>query len=98
MGQVRREYSAEFKAKVSLEALKGERTIAELASAFNVHPNQIRDWKSQALDSMREGFSKKRGPKSKSEEPSESELHAIIGQQKVEIDFLKKKYAMLLKL
>ena len=98
MGQVRREYSAEFKAKVSVEALKGDRTIAELASVFNVHPNQIRDWKEQALDSMREGFSRKRGPKAKSEKPSEGELHEIIGQQKVEIDFLKKKYAMLLKL
>ena len=45
MGQNRREYSAEFKSKVAIEALKDERTIAELAGVFDVHPNQIRDWK-----------------------------------------------------
>ena len=52
----RRQYSAELKAKVALAAIRGDGTIAELASRYKVHPNMITKWKRAALDSMKEGF------------------------------------------
>ncbi len=52
----RRQYSAEFKAKVELAAIRGDGTIAELASRYKVHPNLITKWKRAALDNMKEGF------------------------------------------
>lgn len=83
----RTRYSAEFKAKVAKEAIKGEETLAQLASRFGVHPTQISAWKQQALKGLSDIFSGKAGPQ-KDHEKEVKELHAKIGQLTVERDFL----------
>jgi transposase len=83
----RTRYSAAFKAKVAKEAIKGEETLAQLASRFSVHPTQISNWKQQALEGMADIFSGKTGPQ-KTHEQEIKELHAKIGQLTVERDFL----------
>ena len=95
MGQSRRSHSASFKAKIALEAIKQEKTIAQLASEFGVHPNQIGVWKKQLLKNLPEIFSKKRKKKSEEAEKLQSELYRQIGQLKVELDWLKKKSAII---
>ena len=94
MTRTRKRYDAAFKARVALEAIKGERTIAEIASATGVHPNQISKWKKQALEELPGLFTGGRKKERDSEE-LESELYKQIGQLKVELDWLKKKYRML---
>lgn len=91
MGSTRKRYDAVFKAKVALEAIKGERTIAEIASECGVHPNQITKWKKQLLEEVPEIFSNSRKKKKHKTEDLESELYKQIGQLKVELDWLKKK-------
>src|SRR5512135_1273234 len=81
----RRNHGAVFKAKVALEAIKGEQTLVELAERFQVHPNQITEWKKQLLDRAQEVFEK---GKTSDKEPSVKELHAKIGQLAMENDFL----------
>ena len=82
----RRNRSPAFKAKVALAALKGKATLAELTERFNVHPNQIAQWKSQLLAGAEEVSSS--GSPPRQEGPNLKELHAKIGQQALEIDFL----------
>jgi transposase-like protein len=86
----RRKFSIEFKKKVVLEALKERETIEVLAKKYELQPSQISLWKSEALSNFEQVFSKK----SKSKDVPAVDLHGLyaqIGQQKVEIDFLKKK-------
>ena len=80
----RRNHGAVFKAKVALEALKGEQTLVELAARFQVHPNQIAEWKKQLLDRAPEIFDKEK----KSNEPDVTQLHAKIGELTMVNDFL----------
>ena len=81
----RRNHAPAFKAKVALEALKGEQTLVELSERYQVHPNQITEWKKQLLEHAPDIFSKER----KSEQgPSVKDLHAKIGQLSMENDFL----------
>ena len=81
----RRNHSPAFKAKVALDALKGDQTIVELAERYQVHPNQITDWKKQLLAHAEEVFSKDRQP---DQGPDIKNLHAKIGQLSMENDFL----------
>ena len=80
----RRNHGAVFKAKVALEALKGEQTLVELSERFQVHANQIVEWKKQLLERAPEIFDKGKP----SREPDVKELHAKIGQLAMENDFL----------
>lgn len=81
----RRNHGAVFKAKVALEALKGDQTIVELAERFQVHPNQITEWKKQLMERAEEVFSRDKRVEAG---VSVKELHAKIGQLAIENDFL----------
>ena len=82
----RRNHSPAFKAKVALEALKGQQTVIQIAERFDVHPNQVTQWKTQLLEGAASAFGGDAG--AKSSQPEVKELHAKIGQQALEIDFL----------
>lgn len=88
----RKRYSAEFKAKVALEALKGESTVHELASRFGIHPNMIAQWKRQAIEGMTDSFKSKSERSDALNEEQVKDLHAKIGQLTVERDFLAKAF------
>jgi transposase len=88
---MRKKYSADFKAKVAMEAILEQKTLAELASEHNVHPTQIVNWKKELQDRASEIFSKNASRESKAAEIKEAELYRQIGQLKVEVDWLKKK-------
>ena len=89
---MRKHYDKEFKAKVALEAVRGEKTVAQIASIYQVHPNQVSSWKKQLLEALPEIFSRGQKRKDKETEKNQDELFKQIGQLKVENDFLKKKY------
>lgn len=92
----RRNLGKAFKAKVAIEAIKGEKTINEIASIYEVHPTQIRQWKKQALEKLPDAMADGRGKQARNSKPvDEEKLHQKIGQQAVEIDFLKKKLRQL---
>jgi len=80
----RRNHTAVFKAKVALEAIKGDQTLVELSERFQVHPNQIAEWKKILLEKASDVFDKG----NPSREPDIKELHAKIGQLATENDFL----------
>jgi len=87
----RRRFSAAFKARVAREALKEQKTLAELAAEYDVHPNQISQWKRQLLDALPEVFSKRRESDRKAEEALKDRLYRQVGQLQMELDWLKKK-------
>ena len=95
MTTIRKHYDAQFKAKVALEAVKGEKTLAELASLYGVHPNQINKWKKRLLERLPELFSDHKEKAVKEDEEIQGELYKQIGQLKVEVDWLKKKSGLL---
>ncbi len=90
MGNKRKQYGSPFKAKVALEAIRGEKTIAELASQYELHPTVINNWKRQLLEDAGSIFEKE--TKAKKEETNHqsqiNELYRQIGELKVERDFL----------
>src|SRR6266508_372637 len=91
----RKSYTAAFKVKIALEAIKGQRTINEIATHYGVHPNMVTQWKKQAVESLPAVFSTRRKPAAKGEEALKAELYQQIAQLKVELDWLKKKSGLL---
>ena len=91
MGRKRRVFTDKFKAKVAMEAVKGVKTLAELASEYQVHPNQISDWKKRLLQNAPEIFSGSRDGRAKSEEELTAPLYEEIGRLKMDVVWLKKK-------
>ncbi len=88
---MRRGHDGAFKARVALEAVKGEKTMAQLSSEFGVHANQIRQWRKQLLEELPCLFSDRRKKQEKEQGDLVSELYQQIGRLKVEVDWLKKK-------
>nr|WP_258051823.1 IS3 family transposase [Mesorhizobium sp. INR15] len=86
--KTRRRFTADFKAKVALEAIRGERTISELATKHQLHPNQITQWKRQAIENLAKAFDDKAADAQVGREAEVTKLHAKIGQLVVERDFL----------
>lgn len=91
MAKKRRTFSEGFKAKVALAAIRGEGTVAELATRFGVHPNQVTSWKKQAVEGLKEVFSDGRSQRTKETEDLQSRLFQQIGQLQFELDWLKKR-------
>ena len=91
MAGLRKQYSKEFKVRVALEAIKGQKTANEIAAEYGVHPTQIAQWKKQALDSLPDLFSTRGSDQAKREEALIASLYQQIGQLKVQVDWLEKK-------
>ena len=91
MGKNRRLHSAAFKTKVALAAIKEELTQAQITSEYGVHVTQLRNWKSQALESIQAGFSKKRERDKADQESLVTSLYEQLGRLQAELSWLKKK-------
>ena len=92
----RKRHTPEFKAKVALEAIREQKTASQIASESEVHPTQVSQWKKDGLAHLVEGFQGgSRGSPSKMDEALMEKLYSQIGQMKVELDWLKKKSALL---
>ena len=91
----RKQYSAELKAKIALEAIKCQRTVNEIALSYGVHPNLVVKWKQQALKQLPEVFSNGRECREQADAELQARLYQQIGQLKVELDWLKKKSGLL---
>ena len=87
MRKERRKFSAAFKTKVALEAIKEKETLQQLASKFEVHANQITQWKREFLESAEDIFSKKKSDKKSNDEQEKDVLYSKIGRLQTEIDF-----------
>lgn len=88
---MRKTYSADFKAKVALESVKGDKSLAELAAKYEVHPTQIGQWRKVLLSGLSEVFSDKRQKQKENTEEEKARLYEEIGRLKIELDWLKKK-------
>jgi putative transposase len=87
----RRSFSADMKARIALEAIKGQKTIQEIGSHYGVHPNQVTNWKRQAVEGTAGLFTDRRSQPDTSDEALKAELYQQIGQLQVELAWLKKK-------
>ncbi len=88
----RRRFSAEYKARVALEALVGDQTLSELAQKHGVHPNMIAAWKRQAKESLPEIFARGPSPTATDKDAEIKRLHEKIGKLTVEVDFLARAF------
>ncbi len=84
-------HSAQFKFRVALEAAKGTKTLAELASQYGLHPSQISEWKQQLLQDGPSVFSTHTARQQREQETRQAELYEQIGRLKMELEWLKKK-------
>lgn len=91
----RKRYDGNFKAKVVVEVLKNQKTIAEIAGEYGIHPNQITQWKKQAMEKLPGILSCSQGKKERAVQEREEELYKEIGKLKVENEWLKKKSGIL---
>jgi transposase-like protein len=91
MKRQRRNFTAEFKARVAVEAIKGQRTIQEIAAHYEVHPNVVTAWKRQAIAEMPQVFADHRSHGNESDEALKDALYQQIGKLQVQLDWLKKK-------
>ena len=91
----RKRYDNRFKAEVAIEAIKNQRTVAQIASEYGVHPNQVSQWKKQVLDQLPDLFTNQRSKSTTDSDPLVDELYRQIGQLKVELDWLQKKTQLL---
>jgi len=87
----RRSFSAEMKSRIALEAIKGQKTIQEIASHYGVHPSQVTSWRKQATEAMPTVFADRRSKPDNSEEVEKAQLYEQIGRLQVELDWLKKR-------
>lgn len=92
---IRRKFDARFKAKVALEAIKGEKTLSQLSSDYEVHPNQISKWKKELLKGVSDIFNKNNVKQETNQKEKIENLYKSIGELKVENDWLKKKLEIL---
>ena len=90
MANVRKRHTAEFKAKVAVEAIRQQKTANELTAEYGVHASQINTWKKQALAAIPEAFSGKRAKEREGQQGDIDELHRQIGQLIAEREWLKK--------
>jgi transposase-like protein len=88
---MRNKYSDSFKAKIALEAISGDKTLAEMSSEHGIHVNMIQKWKKEAIDKLPFIFQTKKTKTATVEGKDLDELLKIIGQQKIEIEWMKKK-------
>ena len=91
MSKKRKQYSASFKSKVALAALKGDQTTSEIAARCEIHPPMVSSWKRELLDNASDLFEGKKKSGKQSNEPSSDELYREIGRLTVERDFLSRK-------
>jgi putative transposase len=91
MSKQRKTYSAELKARIALEAIKGQMTVNQIALHYGVHANQVTQWKQQALAQLPQIFSRAQARAVQDDEELKAQLYQQIGQLKVELDWLKKK-------
>ena len=87
----RRQHGTDFKARVALAAIKGDRTVNEVASHYEVHPGQVTEWKQQALTGLPGLFARRSPRGAPAAEAEQAGLYEQIGRLKVELDWLKKK-------
>lgn len=91
MRRKRRRFTSEFKARVVRAAMREDKTLSELAGQFDVHPNQITDWKRQAIEALPEVFSRRKAADTKAAEAHEARLYQQVGKLQVELEWMKKK-------
>ncbi len=91
MKRHRRKHSSEFKARVALEAVKGMKTIIEIAAEYEIHPVMVGNWKKEMLERLPEIFDSKNAKKEKDSDREKERLHGKVGQLTMEVDFLEKK-------
>ena len=95
MKNQRRKHTAEFKARIALEAIKGIDTINAIAGKYEVHPVQVGNWKKELLDRVPELFERKNAAKNKGDELERAQLERKVGQLSMEVDWLEKKCVQL---
>ena len=88
MGKKQKSYSADIKARVGLEAKRSQKTVSQIASEYQVHPTQVNQWKKQAMETIRSGFSSRKEQAVRDEKKIDN-LYRQIGKLQVENDFLK---------